>query len=286
MSVEHPARVMRRGAVLLAAAAVTAAAFLPVHAASGDAPSRVGAADSSRPTIVLVHGSYADAGSWAAVTAVLQSKGFHVVVPAIPLRSLTGDSDYLAAYLQQATDGPLVLVGHSYGGALISNVGLADPDVQGLVFVEGFAPAEGETLNDILGPSDSALNVADPTTIFDLVAYPGAVDGDMDVYLKETFFNEHFAQDVPPTIRAVLAAGQRPASMLTGTQPAGAPAWETLPSWFVIGTEDDAIPADVQRAMAARAGGTVTEVKAGHLSMVVRPLTVARVIEEAAQSTR
>jgi pimeloyl-ACP methyl ester carboxylesterase len=281
----EPARsIWRKGAAVLAAGAIAVAAFAPLQAASGTSPTAARAADATKPTIVLVHGSYADAGSWAAVTAILQNKGYHVVVPAVPLRSLIGDSEYLAAYLQQATEGPLVLVGHSYGGALISNVGLADPDVKSLVFVEGFAPDEGETLGDILGPSDSALNVADPTTIFDLVSYPGAENGDMDVYLKEDFFNEHFAPDVPPAIRAVLAAGQRPATMLTGMQPAGPPAWKTLPSWFVIGTEDQAIPAETQRAMAERAGGKVTEVKAGHLSMVVKPVAVSRVIEEAARA--
>lgn len=272
----------RKGAALLAAAAVATLALTPLQAASGDSPTTVREADSSKPTIVLVHGSYADAQSWAPVTAILQNRGYNVLVPAIPLRSLIGDSEYLAAYLQQFTTGPLVLVGHSYGGAVITNAGLADPDVKGLVYVEGLAPKEGETIGDIIGASKSVLNVPDPSTVFDVVSYDNAQGGDVDMYLKPEVFNEHFAPDLPAPIRAVLGAGQRPQTMSAGMEPSGPPAWASLPSRWVIGTLDEAIPPETQWAMAERAGSKVTEVKAGHLSMVSKPLTVARVIEKAA----
>ncbi len=162
----------------------------------------------------------------------------------------------LAAYLQQATTGPIVLVGHSYGGAVITNAALADPDVQALVYVDAFAPAEGETVGQIIGASTSALNVPDPTTVFNFVAYPGAVGGDVDVYLKQDTFDNYFAQDVPPAVRAVLSAGQKPSAFLTNLEPSGPPAWASLPSWYVLGTEDLVIPPDTQREQAERAGST------------------------------
>jgi pimeloyl-ACP methyl ester carboxylesterase len=282
-----PARSLwRKGAALVAAAAVAAAAFLPLQAASGDSPTAVRASDGTKPTIVLVHGSYADSSSWAGVTAILQNQGYPVLIPAIPLRGVAFDTANLVAFLQQKTTGPLVLVGHSYGGVLITNAGLSDPDVQALVYVDGFAPVEGETAGELLGASDSVLNVPDPNTILDFVVYPGAPEGDADAYLQEDFFNEYFAFDVPPAIRAVLAAGQRPASGLTGSEPSGPPAWETVPSWFAVAALDRVIPAELQRMMAERAGSDVTEIQGSHLMMVSRPLSVAKVIQEAARSTQ
>lgn len=242
------------------------------------------AADASKPTIVLVHGAWADSSSWAPVTAILQNQGYNVLVPPNPLRSLSGDSAYIAAYLQQATTGPVVLVGHSYGGAVITNAALADPDVQALVYVDAFAPAEGEAVGQIVGASTSALNVPDPTTVFNFVAYPGAVNDDVDVYLKDETFADYFAQDVPPAVRAVLAAGQKPAAFFTNLEPSGPPAWASLPSWYVLGTQDLVIPPDTQRAQAERAGSHITEVKAGHLPMISKPLGVVKVIQEAADT--
>lgn len=215
---------------------------------------------------------------------ILQNEGYNVVVPPNPLRGLQSDSAYLAAYLQQATTGPLLLVGHSYGGAVITNAALADPDVLGLVYIDAFAPAEGETTGGIIAGSTSVLNVPDPTTVFNAVAYPGAEHGDVDLYLKQEVFNRSFAQDVPPTVRAVLAAGQRPAAFFTNVDPSGPPAWATLPSWYVLGTLDKVIPPKTQREQAERAGSTIVEVRAGHLPMISAPVQVARVIERAANS--
>jgi pimeloyl-ACP methyl ester carboxylesterase len=274
----------RRGASVLAAAVVATVALIPLQAASGDAPTAVRAADAGKPTIVLVHGSWADSSSWAPVTAILQNQGYHVLVPPNPLRSLSGDAAYIAAFLQQATTGPVILVGHSYGGAVVTNAALADPDVEAIVYVDAFAPAEGEAVGQILGSSTSALNVPDPTTVFNFVAYPGAVNDDVDVYLKPETFNNYFAQDVPPAIRAVLAAGQKPAAFFTNLEASGPPAWASLPSWYVLGTQDLVIPPDTQRAQAERAGSTIVEVKSGHLPMITKPLVVAKVIQQAAHS--
>jgi pimeloyl-ACP methyl ester carboxylesterase len=276
----------RRGASVLAAAAIAVAAFVPVQAASGDSPSAVRAADAEKPTIVMVHGLWADGSSFAPVTAILQEKGYNVLVPPNPQRGLLGDSAYVAAYLQQATTGPLIVVGHSYGGAVITNAANADPDVKGLVYIDAFAPAEGQSVGSIAGNSESVLNVADPTTVFNIVAYPGAVNGDVDLYLKPELFHESFVPDVPPALRNVLAVSQRPAANFTNVEPSGPPAWATLPSWYVLGTQDEIIPAKTQREQAEQAGSTIVEVKAGHVPMLSKPLQVARVIEEAARSVQ
>lgn len=279
-----PARpIWRKGAPLLAAAAIAVAALVPFQAATGESHTATRAVDEAKPTIVLVHGSYADSGSWAGVTAVLQNQGYRVLIPAIPLRGVAFDTAYLEAFLAQKTTGPLVLAGHSYGGMLITNAGLSDPDVEALVFVDGFAPVEGETANDLIGSSASVLNVPDPNSILDFVVFPGAPEGDADAYLKEDFFNKYFAFDVNPTIRAVLAAGQRPAASATGYEPSGPPAWETVPSWFAVAALDRVIPSELQRMMAERAGSTVVEIEGSHLMMVSRPLSVAKVIQQAAR---
>ncbi|HYI33460.1 MAG TPA: alpha/beta hydrolase [Glaciibacter sp.] len=284
MSRESSRPFWRRGASLIAAAAIVTAALIPVHAASGGAPTAAPTADATKPTIVLVHGSWADSSSFAPVTMILQNQGYNVVVPPNPLRGLHSDSAYLAAYLQQATTGPLLLVGHSYGGAVITNAAHADPDVLGLVFIDAFAPVEGETTGSIIAGSTSVLNVPDPTTVFNAVAYPGAEHGDVDLYLKPEVFHNSFAQDVPPSVRAVLAAGQRPAAFFTNIDPSGPPAWATLPSWYILGTLDQVIPPKTQREQAERAGSTIVEVRAGHLPMISAPLQVTRVIERAANS--
>jgi pimeloyl-ACP methyl ester carboxylesterase len=284
MSRVSPRPFWRRGAPVLAAAAIAVAALVPLQAASGESPTAVRTADAAKPTIVLVHGAWADSSSFAPVTMILQNKGYNVVVPPNPLRGLSGDAAYIAAYLQQATTGPVVLVGHSYGGAVITNAALADPDVKALVYVAAFAPAEGEAVGQIIGASESALNVPDPATVFNFVAYPGAQNGDVDVYLKPETFTQYFAPDVPPTVRAVLAAGQKPSAFVTNVEPSGAPAWAALPSWWALPSEDQVIPAETQRAMAERAGSHVTEIKSGHLPMITKPVQVSRVIEEAVQS--
>jgi len=225
----------------------------------------------SKPTIVLVHGAWADASSWNAVIAPLQAEGFTVLAPPNELRGLTEDAAYIASFLAQRTSGPVVLVGHSYGGAVITNAGGKGGDVKALVYVDAFIPDEGETVVGILGGSGSALDVADPTTILDLAGYPGAPEGAADAFLKPDTVYSAFAQDLPRADRWAIAATQRPISLIANVTPSGQPAWKTIPSWAVLGTEDKVIPIGTQRSMAERAKATVSEIEASHVSMVSHP---------------
>ena len=237
----------------------------------------------AKPTIVLVHGAWADGSSWNAVSTELQGQGFSVLTPPNLLRGVTTDAPYVASFLAQRTNGPVVLVGHSYGGFVITNAALAGGDVKALVYVDAFMPDEGETTFAVLGDSGSALAVPDPTTVLDVVGYPGAPEGDADAYLKPDAVHTAFAQDLPEVDRWLIAASQRPLTLAANTTPSGAPAWRTLPSWAVIGTEDRIIPPSAQRRMAGRAGATITEVDASHVSMVSHPyVSVAAILSAVA----
>jgi pimeloyl-ACP methyl ester carboxylesterase len=224
-----------------------------------------------KPTIVLVHGSWADASSWNAVAAGLQSQDFTVLAPPNLLRGVATDAAYVASFLAQRTTGPVVLVGHSYGGFVITNAATGGGDVRALVYVDAFMPDDGETTFQIVGGSGSALDVPDPTTVLDIVGYPGAPEGDAEAFLKPDTVHQSFAQDLPEADRWLIAAGQRPATLSANTTGSTTSAWKTLPSWAVIGTEDRIIPPDIQRRMAERAGATITEVAASHVSMMSHP---------------
>jgi pimeloyl-ACP methyl ester carboxylesterase len=236
-----------------------------------------------QPTIVLVHGAWADASSWNLVASQLQSDGFTVLAPPNLLRGVAADSAYVGSFLAQRTSGPVVLVGHSYGGFVISNVSGAG-DVRALVFVDAFIPDEGETVFQILGGSGSALDVPDPTVVLDIVGYPGAPEGDAEAFLKPDTVHSSFAQDLSESDRWLIAAGQRPITLGANTTPSGAGAWRTLPSWAVVGTEDLVIPPDTQRRMAERAGATITEAPGSHVSMVSHPQVTIDAILAAAAS--
>lgn len=252
------------------------AAVVPGQAAVPDS-----AAQGAKPTVVLVHGAWADASSWAGVARRLQRDGYPVLAPPNPLRSLPGDAAYVAAFLA-TVPGPIVLVGHSYGGAVITNAATGNPNIRALVYVDAFAPAEGETVLPLLGP-DSAL-AADPATVFDLRPYPGSPPGDVDVYLKPQVVADSFAQDLPRHTTAVMAATQRPLAFSAGTQPSGVPAYDTIPSWYALGLQDKVIPAAQQRFMAERAQSTIVEINASHVSLISRSGAVTRVIETAARA--
>jgi pimeloyl-ACP methyl ester carboxylesterase len=237
----------------------------------------------AKPTIVLVHGAWADGSSWNAVSTELQGQGFTVLTPSNLLRGVTTDAPYVASFLAQRTKGPVVLVGHSYGGFVITNAALAGGDVKALVYVDAFMPDEGETTLGIVGDSGSALAVPDPTTVLDVVGYPGAPEGDADAYLKPDVVHTAFAPDLPEADRWLIAASQRPLTLAANTIPSGVPAWKTLPSWAVIGTEDRIIPPAAQRRMAGRAGATITEVDSSHVSMVSHPdVSVAAILDAVA----
>jgi pimeloyl-ACP methyl ester carboxylesterase len=237
-----------------------------------------------KPTIVLVHGAWADASSWNAVTSELQSQGFTVLAPTNLLRGVAIDAPYVASFLAQRTSGPVVLAGHSYGGFVITNAATGGGDVKALVYVDAFIPDEGETVFQILGGSGSALDVPDPTTVLDLAGYPGAPEGDVEAFLKPDTVLNSFAQDLPEADRWLIAAGQRPITLSANTTPSGPGAWKTLPSWAVIGTEDRVIPPATQRSMAERAGATITEAAGSHVSMVSQPQVAIEAILAAAAS--
>jgi pimeloyl-ACP methyl ester carboxylesterase len=238
----------------------------------------------SKPTVVLVHGAWADSGSWDQVVARLQRQGYTVVAFPNPLRGLPDDSAYLAAFLSTIS-GPVVLVGHSYGGAVITNAATGNANVKALVYVDAFIPAEGETIAQLIGARPGSCVAGDPTQIFDLVPYPGAPPGAVDAYVKQSLFPSCFANDLPARKAAVLAATQRPASTVIIGQPSGPPAWAEIPSWALVGTLDRVIPPATQLFMAERADARIVKVKASHLSMVSHPGAVTRLIVAAARST-
>jgi pimeloyl-ACP methyl ester carboxylesterase len=226
-------------------------------------------------TVVLVHGAFADASSWNGVVERLQAAGVAVTAPANPLRGISIDSAYIASFLNQIP-GPVLAVGHSYGGAVISNAATNAPNVVGLVYVAAFAPDEGETLLAVEGNSkDSVL-----TTALVPLQYPtgqGTATA-TEFAINPAGFHDAFASDLPEAQTAVMAATQRPASELAFGEPSGVPAWKTLPSWAVVATGDKAAGADVVRSMAQRAGATITEIEGSHVIMISQPQAVTDVI--------
>ncbi|MBO2438966.1 alpha/beta hydrolase [Actinomadura nitritigenes] len=277
----HPARSARRRpavAAILSAAALLLVTFSQTQSASSQ--ERRPAA--SRPTIVLVHGAWADASSWSKVIARLQADGYRVVAAANPLRSLSGDAAYVRAFLD-TLDGPIVLVGHSYGGAVITNAATGAPNVKALVYVNAFAPDEGEAATVLAGP-DSALSVPDPATVFDFVPATLPPTPGTDLYLKRSTVFASFATGLSDRDKAIVAATQRPATIAALNEPSGTPAWRTIPSWYLIGRKDAIIPAAAETAMAKRAGSVITEYDAGHLGLMSDATTVTSEIERAARA--
>jgi pimeloyl-ACP methyl ester carboxylesterase len=234
-----------------------------------------------KPTIVLVHGAFADASSWNGVAELLLQQGHTVVAPVNPLRGIAFDSAYIASALNQI-DGPVLLVGHSYGGAVNSNAATSTPNVVGLVYVAAFAPDEGERLGEVEeGSKDSVLNSA-------LVPLHYPVNGGepaVEFAIDPEKFHDAFAADLPEEQTAVMAATQRPAAELAFSEASGPPAWKTLPSWAVVATGDKAAGADVIRSMAERAGADTVEVQGSHVIMISQPQAVTDQILKAVGAT-
>jgi len=211
-----------------------------------------------------------------------------VYAPPNPLRGLPQDSAYLHDFLTQnaALAGqPIVLVGHSYGGAVITDAAVNAPEVKALVYVDAFIPDQGETLLQLISAQPGSCLGGNPADVFNFVPYPGGPAGDVDTYIKPSLVPDCFASGLPASQASVIAAIQRPLAASTLFEPSGTPAWKTVPSWDVIGTADQVLPPAAQAFMAQRAGAEVTEVNAGHLSMISRSETVTKVIEQAAQAT-
>ena len=285
MSVSRTTWLIGLPALLAAALAAVLLAFVPGHAASAMAAT-TDAGSAPKPVIVLEHGAWADASSWDDVIAGLQRSGFTVYAPPNPLRGLPQDSAYLHDFLTQnaALQGkPVILVGHSYGGAVITNAAVGDPEVKALVYVDAYIPDQGDTILDLTNAQPgSCLGGND---VFNFVSYPGGPPGDVDTYIKPDLVPGCFASGLPAPQAAVIAATQRPLAASTLFEPSGPPAWKTIPSWAVIGTADLAIPPAELTFMAQRAGAHITDVNAGHLSMISRANTVTKVILDAASAT-
>ncbi len=260
--------------------AILAMIIVPVYVVAARSDSLSGA----KPSIVLVHGAWADGSSWSGVVGRLQDQGYTVYVPPNPLRGLASDSAYLASFLQTIT-GPIILVGHSYGGAVITNAATGNTNVKALVYVDAFLPDEGESLSDLAtappppGQNGSCLG-GDPTQVFNFVP----IAGDVDLYIKPSIFPSCFANDLKADKAAVLASEQRPLVLSVLGDKSGVPAWKTIPSWYLIGTLDLVIPPFAQLFMAQRAHATIAYVNAAHPSMISHPRGAADLIIQAAQS--
>jgi pimeloyl-ACP methyl ester carboxylesterase len=283
-SAAHDDRIHRSRAKLAAIVAAVCATALVAATLAGRSTATAARTTHAKPTIVLVNGAWANNASWSRVIKRLQNDGYTAVAPPNPLQSLNGDAQTIADLLQ-TIPGPIVLVGHSYGGMVISNAGTGNPNVKALVYINAFIPDQGESALglDSTQPG-SVLGAGPPDTVFNFVPFPGAAPGDALLYVKPSVFLKGFANDLPANKGSVLEATQGPAVFSALTAPSGPPAWKTIPSWDLVGTIDNAIPSSIQLFMAKRAHAHITEVKAGHLSMISQPAAVTKVILDAAQS--
>ncbi|MFI0508099.1 alpha/beta fold hydrolase [Streptomyces sp. WSLK1-5] len=230
-----------------------------------------------RPTVVLVHGAFADSSSWGAVISRLQRRGHPVIGVANPLRGLAGDSAYVSSVLD-TIPGPVILAGHSYGGAVITNAAVGHPHVKALVYVAAFAPDQGESALAILGQYPGSQL----PPVLTVRPFPGG----QDAYVDPADFRQVFAADVPDREARLMAAGQRPLALAAFAEPSGAPAWKNIPSWFLVAGADRAIPPAAERAMALRAGSRTEVIRgASHAVMVSHPDAVTHLIEAAARAT-
>ncbi|MEU9336586.1 alpha/beta hydrolase [Streptomyces sp. NPDC048290] len=235
-----------------------------------------------KPTVVLVHGAFADSTSWNGVMRRLRHDGYPVVAVANPLRSLSGDSAYLKDVLADI-GGPVVLVGHSYGGSVISNAATGSKNVKALVYLAAFLPEKGESATDLSGKfPGSTLGEALRSVPF---TNPDGSQG-TDLYIQNDKFRHQFAADVPRDETDLMALTQRPVTAAALAEGAAEPAWKTIPSWNLIATRDLNIPARTQEFMAERAGAHTTEVRSSHAVSVSHPGKVTEVIEDAARSVR
>lgn len=237
-------------------------------------------ADSTpKPTVVLVHGAFADASGWNDVTKRLQGRGYPVLAPANPERGLHLDSLYLSSVVSTIA-GPVILVGHSYGGAVITNAGTTLPNVRALVYIAAFGPDLGETVIDLVSRYPGS-GLTSPENLI-LRPYPAGVDA----YINPRIFHEVFAADLPAKTAAMMAVSQRPAEASILVQPSGLPAWRTIPSWYLVARSDKTIPPAAERFMAERMGATTVEIESSHVAMMSHPGAVADLIVDAAEQTR
>ncbi len=231
-------------------------ALLAVFSTGATAAHRATAAQAPKPTIVLVHGAWASTASWDGVIARLEGEGYMVYAPPNPLRSLQGDADTTADFLKTIS-GPVVLVGRSYGGAVITNASDEVSNVKALVYVDAFAPAQGESAFALTAKfPGSVLTSAPPPQVFRSVSYPGAPSGDALLYVNPSFFMKGFANDLSPRQAALALATQNPATLSALEDPSGPPAWANIPSWDVVGTIDQP-PVSEESLLSLASGGSL-----------------------------
>jgi pimeloyl-ACP methyl ester carboxylesterase len=234
---------------------------------------------SEKPTVVLVHGAFADASGWGGVIDKLQHDGYPVIAVGNPLRGLASDSAYVRSIID-SIDGDVVVVGHSYGGGVITNAATGAPNVDALVYVAAFAPDLGETLSDFNDPETYPGGGLEPESLV-LRPFPGGVDAT----LAPASFREIFAADLPEKQTRILAATQRPANLAVLEEKSGEPAWKTIPSWYQVSAQDHALSPVAERFFAKRMGAHTTTVKASHAGYISHPTDTANVIEAAARAT-
>ncbi len=227
-----------------------------------------------RPSVVLVHGAWADGSSWSSVIERLQADGYHVTAPQFPLTSLADDVARLRHVLA-LQDGPTVIAGHSYGGQVMTALGTDAPNVVGLVYIAAFALDEGESLGGLLGQGPPAPALAHQF-----------VDEQGFVWLTQDDFVNHFASGVDPVQAKALFAVQQPLAASAFENVMTVPAWKSLPSWYLVAQDDQALPPEAQRMFANRMGATIAEVPSGHLAMVSHPADVVKITETAAEAAR
>jgi len=228
----------------------------------------------ARPNIVLIHGAWADGSCWSGVIQRLQAGGYHVTAPQFPLTALADDVARLRQVLD-LQDGPAIVAGHSYGGQVMTALGANAPNVAGLVYIAAFGLDQGESLGGLLsqGPVTPAL-----AHLF--------TDKQGFGWLSEDDFVNHFAADVDPVRARVMYAVQQPLATSAFGDVMGVPAWKTLPSWYLVAADDEAIPPAAERQFAARMGATTVEIPSSHVPMVSHPGDVAQLIETAAEAVR
>jgi pimeloyl-ACP methyl ester carboxylesterase len=237
----------------------------------------------AKPTVVMVHGGWADSSGWNDEIFALRSRGYEVIALANPLRGLSSVADYIRSVLQ-TIGGPIVLVGHSYGGAVISNAAVGVPNVKALVYIAAFAPDTGESLAHLV-TMNPGTHITPDALIERPYPLPAGATG-TDLYLKASVFRTAFAADLPEWTTNLMQATQRPFSVAAFTEPSGTPAWRTIPSWYLLATQDNAIPPKTQEFMATRAGARITKVRASHVPMQSQPQATTNLILQAARSVR
>jgi pimeloyl-ACP methyl ester carboxylesterase len=270
------ARAPRRVRVL--SGIVAAIVAIALVATSASAKPGTGKKSAAKPTIVLVHGAWADGSGWSGVIKRLQADGYEAIAPANPLRGLHGDAAYTAGVLAQIP-GPLVVVGHSYGGAVITNAAAGNANVKALVYIDAFIPDVGETVLALAG-ADSLVGSS-----IEFKGYPPFGPTDGEAYITKAAFHTTFAGDLPEKESAILWAAQRPAAGAATAEATTAAAWKTIPSWALVGLEDRTITPPAQLFMARRAGAKITKIHASHVSMISQPAAVTKLIERAVKAT-